>query len=239
MSQVIYQLSSDNLTFPPPEHALTEPNGLLAFDGDLSVERLIQAYSQGIFPWYSNNEPIMWWSPNPRAIIPIANLRVNKTLKKVIRRETFTITVNKAFQDVIALCANAPFRRDGTWIIDEMQQAYINLHHAGFAHSIEVWQQNELIGGLYGVAINGYFSGESMFYVKNNGSKLALLGLAAHLKHFNVDFIDCQMQNQFLASMGTIEINREHFLAKHQQALSLTVPENIWQQAEISLSDYT
>ena len=166
MSTILYQLDDNSLAFPPIDCALTEPNGLLALGGDLSSARLLSAYSQGIFPWYSEEEPLMWWSPNPRAIINIEQLRINRTLAKAIRKSPYTITLNQDFAQVIELCADAPFRDDETWILHDMQAAYINLHHQGHAHSIEVWQTNDtndkaLVGGLYGIAINGFFSGES------------------------------------------------------------------------------
>lgn len=236
MSQVIYQLDKDNLTFPPLELALTEPNGLLAFDGDLSLPRLLNAYQAGIFPWYSEGEPIMWWSPDPRAILPISNLKINKTLKKFIKKQPYTITINNAFEEVIDYCADAPFRKEGTWIIDDMKQAYTELHKAGFAHSVEVWQQNELVGGLYGIAINGYFSGESMFYKASNASKIALVTLCQLLISQGVKFIDCQIQNDFLQSMGTIEISRQSFIAEQQQALHTQLPKDFWQSRKLIIT---
>ena len=151
MSQIICQLTEDDLTFPPLTLALTNPNGLLAFDGDLSLQRIINAYTNGIFPWYSDGEPIMWWSPDPRAIIPIDSIHINKTLTKFIKRGTYQVTVNHAFEEVIEYCADAPFRKEATWIVDDMQAAYIHLHEQGYAHSIEVWDGHELVGGLYGM----------------------------------------------------------------------------------------
>lgn len=228
MRQIIYQLSDDDLTFPSPELALTDPNGLLAIAGDLSTQRLINAYHDGIFPWYSEGEPIMWWSPDPRAIISFDHLKINKTLKKIIKRSPYKITLNNAFEEVIALCADAPFRSDSTWIVDEMEAAYIELHKSGYAHSIEVWDDNQLVGGLYGVAINGFFSGESMFYLKSNASKLALVSIVQHLKTIGVNFIDCQLTNPFLASMGCSEISRSNFIHNKAQQLRINVPEGFW-----------
>jgi leucyl/phenylalanyl-tRNA--protein transferase len=228
MSQTLYQLTKDSLAFPHPTLALTDPNGLLAVGGDLSAERLINAYRHGIFPWYSEGEPLLWWSPNPRAVIPINNISINKTLRKVIKRNDFIITVNQAFDEVIEYCADAPFREGATWIVDEMQHAYKNLHHLGQAHSIEVWKKGELIGGLYGVAVNGYFSGESMFYRESNASKIALIGLANLLSSIGVNFIDCQLTNPFLETMGCIEISRSEFLQNQQQLLNITCPDDFW-----------
>lgn len=237
----LYQLSDNNLAFPPIELALSEPNGLLAVGGDLQPQRLINAYSQGIFPWFSENDPLLWWSPDPRAIIKLADLRINRTLRKALKKSPYKITLNTAFEQVIALCANAPFRDDGTWILPEMQNAYVHLHQLGFAHSIEVWQTNslgelELVGGLYGVAINGYFSGESMFYTSPNASKFALVALAKLLRSIDVDFIDCQLQNHFLEDMGATEISRENFVALKQTAINKEVITNFWHPRELSIN---
>lgn len=236
MSQIILpQLTKNDLTFPSPELALNNPNGLLAFDGDLSVPRLVNAYTQGIFPWYSDNEPIMWWCPNPRAVIPIDDIVINKTLRKVIKRKPYTVTINKAFEEVISYCADAPFRNEATWIVDDMATAYCQLHQQGYAHSIEVWQEQELVGGLYGVAINGFFSGESMFYKASNASKVALVALANLLKPLNVSFIDCQLLNPFLASMGCIEISRQQFIEEKQKNLTIKVPQNFWCTRQLAI----
>lgn len=236
MRQIIYQLTEDDLTFPSTELALSEPNGLLAISGDLSAQRLINAYHDGIFPWYSEGEAIMWWSPNPRAVISFNQLNVNKTLKKVIKRSPYKITLNNAFEEVIALCADAPFRTDSTWIVDDMEAAYINLHQLGYAHSIEVWHDNELVGGLYGVAINGFFSGESMFYTKSNASKLALVAMSQHLKSIGVSFIDCQIINPFLASMGCTEITRTRFIDQKENELRIKVPNDFWAPKILTLT---
>jgi len=266
MEQILYQLDDSSLSFPPIEHALTEPNGLLALGGDLSPERLIAAYSQGIFPWYSDGDPFMWWSPNPRAIIEIDQLRINRTLRKAINKSPFEITLNNDFSQVIQLCADAPFRDDETWIVDEMESAYINLHKLGHAHSIEIWQTKsnksidnangceyledqpkeypkegtkertkELVGGLYGVAINGFFSGESMFYKESNASKFALIALGQLLTTLGIKFIDCQLLNPFLEDMGAKEISRDDFIHKQQQAITNAVPHDFWQARTLTI----
>lgn len=229
MQASITLLSEFYIDFPNPEYALTEPNGLLAVGGDLSVERLSHAYRQGIFPWYSDQEPIMWWSPDPRAILPTADIKINRTLRKFLNKNPYQVSVNKAFTDVIELCADAPFRQEETWIVDEMKNAYCQLHHQGLAHSIEVWQDEQLVGGLYGVAINGYFSGESMFYKKDNASKVALVYLANMLKAQGISFIDCQMLNSFLENMGAIEISREKFIKIKEQAITINMASDFWQ----------
>ena len=235
MTRAIPWLSSDSSTFPALSDALTEPNGLLAFGDDLSAERIIQAYQQGIFPWFSDGDPVMWWSPNPRALINISQLKINKTLKKILKRQQFTVTLNQDFQQVIALCADAPFRTEETWIVDPMLIAYKELHRQGKAHSIEVWQKDQLVGGLYGVAINGYFSGESMFYRESNASKVALVYLAQLLSSINVELIDCQLLNPFLASMGCVEISRTQFIEQQQKAISIIPPQEFWQTRQLHL----
>jgi leucyl/phenylalanyl-tRNA--protein transferase len=228
MSQRLYQLSDTSLAFPPLEYALSEPNGLLAIGGDLSQQRLIKAYEKGIFPWFSEQDPLLWWSPDPRAIIKIPDLNINRTLTKFLKKSPFTVTLNKNFNDVIAYCSDAPFRRDGTWILPEMLQAYKNLHQLGYAHSIEVWQEQTLVGGLYGVAINGFFSGESMFYLKSNASKVALVYLAKHLKSANINFIDCQLLNPFLESMGCKEVKRDDFVKLKDEAIKISLNNQFW-----------
>jgi len=238
----LYQLDATDLAFPPVELAFTEPNGLLAIGGDLNPQRLINAYSQGIFPWFSEHDPLLWWSPNPRAIIKLSDLRINRTLRKALKKSPYKITLNTAFEEVIALCADAPFRDDGTWILPEMQSAYVNLHQLGFAHSIEVWRTNTfdqpvLVGGLYGIALNGFFSGESMFYTSPNASKFALVALTKLLKSIEVDFIDCQLLNDFLTDMGATEISREKFLALKQTAINKEIATDFWQPRELSVTE--
>lgn len=237
MQKALPWLEQESLNFPPPNSALSDPNGLLAIGGDLSLQRLIKAYSLGIFPWYNKEQPILWWCPTPRAIIQTDKLIINKTTRKFLKKTDYTVSINCAFEQVIDHCADAPFRKDGTWITDEMKQAYINLFKAGYAQSVEIWHQQELIGGLYGIAINGYFSGESMFYKKDNASKLALITLNQLLKSEKITFIDCQIENPFLNSMGCIEISREQFIAIKNNAIKMTLPENFWQPRVIEL-DY-
>lgn len=245
MRQILYQLDEQDLTFPSLDFALTEPDGLLAVGGDLQPKRLINAYSQGIFPWYSENDPLMWWSPDPRAIINLSDLHVNRTLRKALKKSPYKITLNSAFNQVIEQCADAPFRDDGTWILPEMSAAYIKLHELGYAHSIEVWHtccdgspnsEQELVGGLYGVAINGFFSGESMFYTKANASKFAIVALTDLLRSVDVDFIDCQILNPFLADMGAVEISRNNFLKMKQTAINKEVTTDFWVARELTIN---
>jgi leucyl/phenylalanyl-tRNA--protein transferase len=238
---MLYQLDDKNLSFPPLSFALNDPNGLLAVGGDLSTNRLLAAYREGIFPWFGEHDPLMWWSPDPRTIINIEQLRINRTLRKAINKAPYTVTLNKAFEDVINYCADAPFRDDATWIMPNMQAAYLALHHQGHAHSIEVWQDTgeekmELVGGLYGVAINGFFSGESMFYTKPNASKFALVALGSLLKSTNIKFIDCQLLNPFLEDMGAVEVSRSEFIELKKEALSTEIPKGFWQKRILPIS---
>lgn len=203
--------------FPDTRHALTDPCGLLAAGADLSVDTLIRAYSRGIFPWYSAGEPILWWSPAPRTLLWPNKIHLSTSLKKVLRRDTFEVRINSDFSAVISACANIP--RDGqpgTWITPEMQAAYIALHQAGFAESVECYYQGELVGGLYGVRLGGMFFGESMFSRRSNASKVAL----AHLcRRDGIHLIDCQMETPHLISMGAENVSRERFEA----AIQLTI----------------
>ena len=207
--------------FPPVSEALEDPNGLLAFGADLSVQRLFSAYSQGIFPWYSADEPILWWSPNPRAIIELSSFRCSRSLQKLARKKIYTVTLNHAFEQVIEACSRIPRHNPNTqevsnetWITDDMLQAYCNLHHIGLAHSVEVWQEQTLVGGLYGVGIGKIYCGESMFHRKSNTSKLAMLALVEHMKRNNMAFIDCQLPTEHLTSLGAISISRDKFIEK-------------------------
>ncbi|MDX1454884.1 MAG: leucyl/phenylalanyl-tRNA--protein transferase [Gammaproteobacteria bacterium] len=201
--------------FPPPELAMTEPDGLLAAGGDLSPARLLAAYQRGIFPWFSEGQPILWWSPDPRAVILPAELRVSRSLRKKLRQRPFAFTVDSAFPAVIQACAEAPRPgQDGTWITPDMQAAYIELHRQGHAHSIEVWQEDSLVGGLYGLAIGKTFCGESMFSQATDASKAAFLLLVRELQARDFTLIDCQLDNPHLASLGCQLLPRAQFLAR-------------------------
>jgi len=212
----------NNYIFPPPDKALTEPDGLLAIGGDLSPERIIIAYLNGIFPWYSPGQPILWWSPNPRAVLFPQKLHVSRSLAKIIRKKEFITTIDQAFEQVIEACAQTPrHNQDGTWITDEMQQAYLKLHQLGIAHSAECWKNGQLVGGLYGIALGKVFFGESMFSWQSNASKVAFVHLLDELKKRNYALIDCQVTTDHLLSLGAEEIPREHFLkliAQHTQS---------------------
>lgn len=204
--------------FPSPEFALEEPNGLLAFGGDLSTERLISAYKQGIFPWFGEDEPILWWSPSPRAIIYADKFSGSKSLHKSIRKKKFKALLNHNFEQVIEACANIPrvynqHTQSGTWITKDMINAYKRLHEEGYAHSVEIYNdEDQLVGGLYGVVVNGIFCGESMFHRETDASKAALLSLAKHLTKHKMTIIDCQLVNPHLQSLGCVAISRQEFL---------------------------
>ena len=195
--------------FPDPERALDRPNGLLATGGDLDPRRLLCAYRRGIFPWFTDGQPILWWSPDPRAVLWPDTLRIGRTLRRTMRREAFTLSVDMAFDRVIRECAAPRPGQDGTWITREMEEAYARLHRAGHAHSVECWHGTELAGGLYGVAIGRVFFGESMFSRVTDASKIAL----AHLCALGFGLIDCQLPNPHLARLGAVEVGRHRFLA--------------------------
>lgn len=199
--------------FPPVESANSV--GLLAFGGDLSPERLIKAYSGGIFPWYDSSQPILWWSPDPRMVLFPENLKVSKSMKQLLKKEAFEVTFNKDFETVIENCATAPRQGQlGTWITPKMKEAYIELHKRGFAQSVEVWQEGELVGGLYGIYLKEkkVFCGESMFAKKSNASKYGFIKLVKKLENEGVRLIDCQVYTEHLASLGADEIPREVFI---------------------------
>ena len=203
--------SNSFAAFPPIEAALDDPNGLLAVGGDLSVQRLVNAYSLGIFPWYEANQPLLWWSPDPRAILRRQQLHVSRSLKRTMRRHNYTLTMDRAFPDVVEQCAKARSSGDGTWITAAMQQAYSELHEAGYAHSFEVWSDTRLVGGIYGVAVGQIFSGESMFHRETDASKIAFVLCSCYLSAMDWPVLDCQLMNPHLASLGAEEISRAQF----------------------------
>ena len=200
---------TDKIEFPPYEFA--SPEGVIGLGGDLSTERLIYAYQKGIFPWFSEGDPIVWYCPPERMVLFPEELKVSKSMKQVMRNSSFTITENKAFEEVIHLCKIIKRKDDfGTWITDDMEQAYIELHKLGHAKSIEIWNEYELVGGLYGIDLgNGVFCGESMFAKVSNASKLAFIHL---VKSYDYKLIDCQIYNDHLSSLGAREISRDAFL---------------------------
>ena len=204
---------SSNEPFPPVSMAWEEPNGLLAMGGDLSTTRLINAYKSGIFPWFSHDEPIYWWSPNPRAILYPHKINFRRSLRKNMRNKGYRITVDYCFTEVVRACAAPRSYSYGTWITKEMFNAYLALHQLNIAHSIEVWNPNgKLVGGLYGVDTGNVFSGESMFSIERDTSKMALITLAYLTQQWNYALIDCQIGNSHLFSMGAENISRQHYL---------------------------
>ncbi|MBW7982366.1 leucyl/phenylalanyl-tRNA--protein transferase [Enterobacillus tribolii] len=206
----LMQLDRQNVAFPSPESALREPNGLLAIGGDLRPERLLAAYQRGIFPWFTPGDVILWWSPDPRAVLYPAELHISRSMHKFLRRNPFQVTLNQAFADVVAGCAQQ--RAEGTWIGEDVQQAYIQLHQLGYAHSIEVWLDGELVGGLYGLAQGSLFCGESMFSRVSNASKTALILFTHHFVTHGGELFDCQVLNDHTASLGAREISRRDYL---------------------------
>ncbi|HUT44402.1 MAG TPA: leucyl/phenylalanyl-tRNA--protein transferase [Desulfobacterales bacterium] len=220
-------LLSDTIEFPPPH--LASEDGLLAVGGDLSQKRLLLAYHMGIFPWFSNNEPILWWSPDPRLVLYPHEIKTSKTLKKIIKKEVFKVTMDLAFNEVINQCAQVRLKKNqGTWIIEDMIEAYCQLHESGFAHSVEVWRQGELAGGLYGVSLGKCFFGESMFTRISNASNIALVKLVEYLKKLSFDMIDCQVATEHLTRFGARQIPRIRFLNQLEKSLKAPTIKGKW-----------
>jgi leucyl/phenylalanyl-tRNA--protein transferase len=197
--------------FPPVEQAELEPNGLLAVGGDLSSSRLLNAYRSGIFPWYSDDQPILWWSPDPRTVLYPEQLKISRSLRKTLRNKPFRVTFDQAFSGVMSACAAPRKQAEGTWISPEMLAAYRELHRIGYAHSVEVWMEDRLVGGLYGVALGSVFFGESMFSTERDASKVALVYLTRLLQDRDFRLIDCQVYSAHLISLGAKEIERSSF----------------------------
>ena len=221
--------------FPPIEDALREPNGLLAVGGELTPERLLRAYAHGVFPWFDDDTgPVLWWSPDPRAVLRPAELHTSKSLRKRMRRQDYRLSMDTCFAEVLAACAEP--RTDpegpgvpGTWITAEMRMAYTELHRRGFAHSVEAWYQETLVGGLYGVSLGRMFFGESMFSRRDDASKVALVGLATQLEAWEFTLIDCQMLNPHLERLGVYEIPRPEFAARLEANAGLDTRPGPWQ----------
>jgi len=217
----------DDMVFPPPDYA--DPSGLIAVGGDLSSERLLEAYRVGIFPWYSEDQPILWWSPDPRFVLELDQFKISRSLGKTLRRRVFHVSFDRVFDDVIAACAAVPREgQSGTWITPEMQEAYIKLHGLGFAHSVEAWFEGKLVGGLYGVSLGKAFFGESMFHRKPDASKVALAILVENLKKWGFHFIDSQMATEHMNRLGAAEIPRRIFLKRLQSALRHSTKRGKW-----------
>lgn len=219
--------------FPDVELALTEPDGLLAVGGDLSVERLTAAYQQGIFPWYSEGQPILWWSPDPRMVLDPKDIKVSRSLAKSMRKQGFTVTFDQCFKDVITACSESRLEKgevqDETWILDEMIDAYVQLHEQGFAHSVECCLDGKLVGGLYGIAIGKVFFGESMFSRVSDASKIAFVTLANQLEKWNFKLIDCQVYTSHLESLGAGMISRTEFINLLEQYTDQPFEKKKWE----------
>ena len=225
----VFQLTQEYF-FPPPE--LAEPDGLLAVGGDLNATRLLIAYQQGIFPWYSGDEPLLWWSPIPRLVLFPEDFHLPKRLARTLRQGHFQVSADLAFTEVIRACAGLrEVTGHGTWLTQAMQKAYIHLHELGFAHSIECWQGEQLVGGLYGVCLDRMFFGESMFSSQSNASKFALVALIRQAKDMGIRAIDCQMTTAHLLRFGSRELNREEFHRLLDQYIQDIVPQAPWQLA--------
>ena len=230
----LFQLDQSH-TFPNASYALDDPNGLLAFGGDLSPERLLAAYASGIFPWFSDGEPILWWSPDPRGILDLEDFHVSKSLAKFIRKNPYKVTLNHQFDTIIESCAHVSRKDNGTWITPEMIDAYKQLHRVGRAQSIEVWKDDDIVGGLYGVTTGRVFCGESMFSLRDNASKVAMHALVEHMRRIGGAFIDCQMQTPHLSTLGCRDVPRNEFLKKLRHANQSHFAAPDWQQQLLRL----
>jgi len=222
----VFQLT-DEILFPPPD--LAEPEGLLAVGGDLSSERLLDAYSHGIFPWYDEGDPVLWWSPDPRMVIRPEEFQPSKSLAKVIKKGVFRVTMDTAFDRVIRECSKLPRKgQAGTWITTDMLNAYMGLHDEGYGHSVECWVGEELVGGLYGLSIGSMFFGESMFSTRANASKVAFHVLCQSLASWDFDWVDCQLHNEHLESLGAYTIPRDEFMNHLKQSVVRETRKGKW-----------
>ena len=217
--------------FPPVERALKAPNGLLATGGDLSSERLLDAYRHGIFPWFSEGEPLLWWSPDPRMVLHTTEFKLSRSLSKSLRNRGYEVRIDTAFEAVLEGCAGSRHHQPGTWLGAEMRAAYTKLHQLGYAHSFETWLEGRLVGGLYGIAIGRMFYGESMFARETDASKVALATLVGTLQARGFPIVDCQMNTSHLASLGAREINRADFLRAVAALVNYAEPPGRWESA--------
>ena len=222
-------LENNPVIFPNPETAQEEPNGLLAAGGNLESDTLITAYKKGIFPWFDDDSPILWWSPNPRSVIKPSDIHISKSMRKTLKKTPFKITCDTAFEQVIRRCSKPRNYTDDTWITEEMVEAYCNLHNEGIAHSVEVWEGNNLVGGLYGICIGRMFFGESMFSNVDNASKIAFITLCKNLADCHFELIDCQVSSEHLNSLGAIDIDRQLFTEKIDLLCNEKPSQSPWQ----------
>ena len=216
------------MPFPPIERALRDPDGLLAVGGDLSVSRLVDAYSRGIFPWFGEGQPVLWWSPDPRMVLFVDELVLSRSLRRRVNAQTFDVRFDTAFDEVIRACAAPRAGQDGTWITRAMVDAYSGMHRAGYAHCVEAWRDDVLVGGLYGIALGRVFFGESMFSREADASKVALVHLVAKIREQGVPMIDCQQQTAHLATFGARPIGRAAFAAQLRELIHSTKPPPGW-----------
>jgi leucyl/phenylalanyl-tRNA--protein transferase len=214
--------------FPTLNRALREPDGLLAIGGCLSKKRLLNAYRHGIFPWYNSDEPILWWSPDPRLVLFPDKLIISRSLRKTLRKKSFSVTFDQAFSEVIAACAEPRKESRGTWITGDIEQAYTELHKCGYAHSAEAWLDGELVGGLYGVALGRVFFGESMFHTRTDASKVVFARLVEKLKAWDFQLIDCQVHTAHLASFGAVNCSRNYFVKLLNQYCDAPANKSSW-----------
>lgn len=227
---MIFELGKE-IAFPPVEYS--EDDGLLAFGGDLSVERLLTAYSSGIFPWFNPSDPILWWSPDPRPLFYPNDIKPSKSLRQIIRRKQFKITFDHAFEEVLNACSSVPRNGQyGTWLTKSMKKAYLKLHQMGYCHSVEAWQNDKLVGGLYGVSIGRNFVGESMFHKADNASKVAFFHLNELLKSWDFHFIDGQVSTPHLLTLGAIEVKRTDFIIQLNESLKYPTKDFLWDEIE-------
>jgi len=228
MQLTILDPNNPDEDFPPLSKALREPDGLLAVGGCLSKTRLLKAYRNGIFPWYNPEDPILWWSPDPRLVLFPDKLIVSRSLRKTLRKNSFSVTFDKAFDKVINACASLRKGSSGTWITDEITEAYSELHRLGFAHSVEAWCNGSLVGGLYGIALGRVFFGESMFHTMTDASKVAFVNLVERLKSWDYQLIDCQVHTSHLESLGAQEIDRTYFVELLNQYCDISANKSAW-----------
>ncbi|WP_343123857.1 leucyl/phenylalanyl-tRNA--protein transferase [Luteibacter sp. UNCMF331Sha3.1] len=221
--------------FPDPETALEDPNGLLAWGGDLSPERLLAAYGQGVFPWFNADEPILWWSPDPRCVFRTDGVHVSRSLRKQLRKSHWRVTADTSFRRVMLACAAPRDGQPGTWIGDDMIAAYEELHRRGHAHSVEVWDRGTLVGGIYGVAVGRLFCGESMFSARSGGSKVALAALCRLLHEWGFPVLDAQVTNSHLLSMGAVEVPRRDFIAQARRLAAMPGVTGSWVSQPLAL----
>jgi leucyl/phenylalanyl-tRNA--protein transferase len=229
MQLTILDPNNPEQDFPALNRALLEPDGLLAIGGCLATKRLLNAYRHGIFPWFNPEDPILWWSPNPRLVLFPDKLNISRSLRKTMRKQVFSVTIDQAFDKVIAACAKPRKEGAGTWITKEINAVYNKLYQLGIAHSAEAWLNDELVGGLYGVTLGRVFFGESMFHTKTDASKVVFASLVEQLKSWNYQLIDCQMHTPHLESLGAQEIDRNHFATLLDQYCDTPANQSAWQ----------